>query len=103
MTTRAALTKKVDETTRVRCQSGMGVIREEVWTSKDGQIARYNLAFIHHDLYKADHGRVLGYDNAHGEHERHFKGRVSGYAFTSYEALVEKFLEEVRALRGRRR
>jgi hypothetical protein len=42
---------------------------------------------------------VLGYDNAHGEHERHFKGAVSHYEFTSYEALVERFIEEVRALR----
>ena len=42
---------------------------------------------------------MLGYDNAHGEHERHFKGAVGRYEFTSYEALVERFIEEVRALR----
>lgn len=94
-----ALAKKVDETTQVRCRSGMGIIREEVWTGKAGQVEKYNLAFINHRLYHADNGRVLGYDNAHGEHERHFKGAVSRHEFTSYEALVARFVEEVRALR----
>jgi hypothetical protein len=93
------LAKKVDETTRVRCRSGMGIIREEVWTGKDGRIEKYNLAFINQRLCNVDNGRVLGYDNAHGEHERHFKGAVSSYAFTSYEALIASFFEEVRALR----
>ena len=94
-----ALAKKVDETTRVRCRSGMGIIREEVWMGQDGRIEKYNLAFINHRLCHKDNGRVLGYDNAHGEHERHFKGAVGRYEFTSYEALVELFIEEVRALR----
>ncbi|MFZ0662454.1 MAG: DUF6516 family protein [Acidobacteriaceae bacterium] len=94
-----ALTKRVDETTRVRCASGLGMIREEVWAGEDGQVAKYNLAFINHALCRVDNGRVLGYDNAHGAHERHFKGAVKEYEFTSYEALVKTFLEEVRALR----
>lgn len=93
------MAKKVNETTRVRCRSGMGIIREEVWTGKDGQIEKYNLAFINHRLCYTDNGRVLGYDNAHGGHERHFKGVVSRYEFTSYEALVEQFIKEVRELR----
>ena len=93
------MAKKVDETTRVRCRCGMGIIREEVWTGRDGRIEKYNLAFINHTLCRTDNGRVLGYDNAHGEHERHFKGAVSRYEFTSYEALVERFIEEVRELR----
>jgi hypothetical protein len=27
-------------------------------------------------LFKADNGRVLGFDNAHGNHERHYLGDV---------------------------
>jgi hypothetical protein len=99
---RRALIKKVDETTRVRCVCGMGIIREEVWTGKGNRIAKYNLAFINHGLCRVDNGRVLGYDNAHGGHERHFKGAVTEYAFTSYEALLETFFDEVRALREKR-
>ena len=93
MGSRRGLAKKVDETTRVRCRSGMGIIREEVWIGQDGRIEKYNLAFINHRLCHKDNGRVLGYDNAHGEHERHFKGAVGRYEFTSYEALVERFIE----------
>lgn len=89
----------MDETARVRCASGTGIIREEVWIGKDGRIARYNLAFINHNLCRLDNGRVLGYDNAHGTHERHYKGEASNFRFTRYEALLEQFLDEVRALR----
>lgn len=42
---------------------------------------------------------MLGYDNAHGYHERHFKGTAETHSFTSYEALLVRFLEEVAALR----
>lgn len=99
MARRQALRKVVDETTRVRCVSGVGIIREEVWTGKDNRVARYNLAFINPRLSRGDNGRVLGYDNRHGEHERHYKGAITSYPFATYEALVETFLEEVRALR----
>lgn len=99
MAGRCKLTRKVDETVRVRCAAGIGVIREEVWVDQHNRIAKYNLAFINHRLHNADNGRVLGYDNAHGPHERHFKGEMTSFAFTSYEALLEIFLNEVRTLR----
>jgi hypothetical protein len=35
--------------------------------------------------FPGDDGRVLGYDNAHGLHHRHFMGVVSRYQFTSFE------------------
>lgn len=99
MASRPALSKKVDETIRVRCRSGLGIIREEVWLGEHGKLAKYNLAFINHSLYRMDNGRVLGYDNAHGSHERHYKGKVTSFAFASYEALLQRFLNEVRELR----
>ena len=91
--------KLVDDTARVRCKSGIGVIREEVWVDDKGKAAKYNPAFINRHLYSGDNGRVLGYDNAHGYHERHFKGTVETYPFTLYEELLVRFLEEVAALR----
>lgn len=99
MAGRRTLIKKVDETVRVRCATGIGVIREEVWVDQHNRIAKYNLAFINHRLCNTDNGRALGYDNAHGAHERHFKGAATSFAFTSYEALLGIFLDEVRALR----
>lgn len=92
-------TKLVDDTARVRCKSGIGVIREEVWVDAKGKVLKYNLAFINHYLHSGDNGRVLGYDNAHGYHERHFKGTAEMHPFTSYEALLVQFLEDVAALR----
>jgi len=75
------------------------VIREEVWVDSRGAIARYNLAFIHHQMYPGDNGRVPGYDNKHGEHHRHFMGRQESVAFHSYERLLRQFLDEVREMR----
>jgi len=93
--------KVVDETTEVGCAVGRGVIREEVWQNARGQIVRYNLAFINHSLFAKDHGRVLGYDNRHGHHHRHYAGVEEEFAFRSYERLLQRFLNEVRSLRQR--
>lgn len=29
--------------------------------------------FLNHELYQGDNGRVIGYDNAHGYHHRHYR------------------------------
>jgi len=91
--------KVVDDLTRVRCKSGIGIVREEVWQDAAGIIVKYNLAFINPLLCNVDNGRVLGYDNAHGNHDRHFKGTVTPYTFTSYEKVLTEFLSEVKKLR----
>ena len=61
--------KETDHVTRFRCAGGIGILREEVWVNARGEVVRYNLAFLLPHLFKKDHGRVLGYDNAHGVHE----------------------------------
>jgi len=94
--------KVVDETTQVRCACGQGVIREEVWQDSRGAVVKYNLAFVNHSLYAHDNGRVLGYDNNHGEHHRHYAGAEQAVGFVSYEKLVKRFLKEVRVLRERK-
>jgi len=45
-----------------------------------------------------DNGRVLGYDNSHDYHHRHFMGEVEVTEFTTYVALVERFIGEVHEL-----
>ena len=99
MKKRGTLRKVVDETTQVRCALGKGLIREEVWQDPRGAVAKYNLAFINHALCAKDNGRVVGYDNSHGDHHRHFAGTEEKFAFISYERLLERFLNEVRELR----
>jgi hypothetical protein len=95
--------KVVDETTEVRCAQGMGVIREEVWQSESGEVVRYNLAFICHQLCTVDHGWALGYDNQHDHHHRHFMGQVEPFHYAGYEILLGRFLAEVGVLRKEKR
>ena len=53
----------------------------ESWAKQDGKLVRYSLAYIDFNLYRKDNGRVLGYDNAHGFHERHLIGRRISFSF----------------------
>lgn len=98
MPPKSKLRKVVDEISPVRCAMGRGLIREEVWQDENGEVARYNLAFINHFLTQEDNGRVLGYDNSHGYHHRHFKGMTEPFEYATYDALMARFLGEVREL-----
>ncbi len=62
-------------------------------------MVKYNLAYIDFHLCQSDNGRVVGYDNAHGFHEKHFKGTVTKVGFTTYERKAKAFYTEVRKLR----
>jgi Family of unknown function (DUF6516) len=99
---KSSLRKIVDDVTLVSCASGPGIIRTEVWEDETGKAARYNLAFINHFLFSRDNGRVLGYDNAHGTHHRHYFGKVESASVTTYEEATRRFYEEVRELRKRK-
>jgi len=98
---RPVLTRKaVDEIDQVRCKSGSyGVIHEEVYVDGAGTLVKYNLAFIHFGLCQQDNGRVLGYDNAHGHHERHWMGTREPAGFLNYEQTLHRFLDEVETLK----
>ena len=92
----------MDETTEVSCEVGKGIIREEVWQDSKGNLVKYNLAFINHFMCSVDNGRVLGYDNKHGQHHRHFMGGDAVCRFGSYERLLKRFFAEVKTLRKRK-
>ena len=96
---KSRLRKITDYETGFRCAGGVGILREEVWVNGDEAVVRYNLAFLMPYLFAADHGRVLGYDNAHGTHERHFMGRVEPADFHSYAETARRFYREVQTLR----
>ena len=94
------LRKVVDDTDAIRSKTGsVGLLKEEVWVGETNQVVKYSLAYIHHAVCSEDNGRVLGYDNAHGHHERHWMGTVERVPFTTYEDCVRSFLDEVRKLR----
>ena len=73
------------------------VLKEEVWF-EDGAVVAYNLAYINLKRCRVDNGRVLGYDNSHGYHHRHFMGIVMAVDFTTYAAHFKRFLQEVHEL-----
>lgn len=70
---------------------GNGLLRREVWVDERGQVVRYNLAYINHAIFSGDNGRVVGYDNAHGYHHRHYMGEVSPVAFVGFEDIETRF------------
>jgi hypothetical protein len=93
-------TKVTDVEFHIRCSSGAEAIyREEVYVDVANRVVKYNLAFIHFGVFQKDHGRVVGYDNAHGDHERHFMGNVEKVTFTSYKDTLERFSAEVKHYR----
>ena len=74
------------------------MLKEEMWRAQDGQVVKYSLAYINPEICQVDHGRVLGYDNSHDHHHRHFMGGQESFEFTGYEALAAQFYDEVREL-----
>ncbi len=93
------LRKDTDYETRFRCAGGIGILREEVWVNRQGDAVRYNLALLLPHISRADNGRVLGFDNAHGIHERHSNGDVREVQYRGYSATAKRFYREVQALR----
>jgi len=99
MASNARLRKDTDYETRFRCSGGIGILREEVWVDAYGKVARYNLAFLLPHRFQPDNGRVLGFDNAHNIHERHFMGNATKVSFTNYTATARRFFREAESLR----
>ena len=78
-------------------KSGGGILQYEVWGYEEkGKtiVARYNIAYINHTMFSGDNGRVLGYDNAHGYHHRHWMGTVEPFEFESYASVIDRFQSE---------
>jgi hypothetical protein len=89
-----SITKSV-HTEYVLTRARKGAKLNEVWNTEDGQVVSYSLAYINHRICGVDNGRVLGYDNSHQYHHRHFMGAAPPVEFTNYEALSKRFYSEV--------
>jgi hypothetical protein len=74
------------------------MLKEEVWQSRNGQVAKYSLAYVNPAFCGTDNGRVLGYDNSHDRHHRHFMGKQESFEFSGYEAVATRSYSEVREL-----
>ena len=87
--------KVVDEITILGRPRRGAKLSEEVWMTAGGRVKKYNLAYINHLVCQKDNGRVLGYDNSHGVHHRHFMGKVETYKYQNYDLLTAEFHEQV--------
>lgn len=84
--------KIIDESHKISDKRGNGQLRREVRVDKaTGKVTRYNLAYINHNIHHGDNGRVLGYDNAHDGHHRHYFGAVEPVEFVSFEDTEARF------------
>jgi hypothetical protein len=83
-----------DERHKISNKRGNGELRRETWEDESGNITKYNLAYINFQLYPGDNGRVVGFDNQHGYHHRHFMGKTESIEFVSFEYLENQFDQE---------
>ena len=93
-----SITKTINETVVLGRPRKGAKLKEEVWQTDAGEVVRYSLAYINPLICAVDNGRVLGYDNSHEYHHRHFLGTVEPIDFNNYKALSERFQAEVREL-----
>lgn len=91
-----------DITNRLSAKHGNGILRREIWVDKAGKVVRYNLAYINPAIFQGDNGRVLGFDNAHGFHHRHYKGQVEAIEFVSFEDIEARFEQDWLKFRKKR-
>jgi hypothetical protein len=93
--------KITDETHKISDKRGNGKLRREIWVDgRTRNITRYNLAYINHNLFAGDNGRVIGYDNAHDGHHRHYFGVVEAIKFISFEDIENRFEQDWITLRN---
>jgi len=92
--------KIIDESHVISTKKGNGILRREVWVNGEGLVTRYNLAYINLRLFSGDNGRVIGFDNAHDFHHRHYFGKVEAVIFTSFAEIEVLFEQAWLALRS---
>ena len=89
--------KVVSEQFPISPKRGGGIIKIEAWENEQGKVVKYSLAYINYMIFSGDNGRVLGYDNAHNFHHKHYFGELSEVDdFTSYQDIVERFEREIK-------
>ncbi len=89
--------KRVAQTSYLTGKRRGAILKEEVWFQGD-RVVKYSLAYVNPLVCVVDNGRVLGYDNSHNRHHRHYLGETQTIEFSSYELLVDRFEREVREL-----
>ena len=93
--------KLIDEQHVISSKKGNGILRREVWVDDNGNVTKYNLAYINLNHFNDDNGRIIGFDNAHGYHHHYYFGKVEAVTFISFEATELLFEQAWLALRSK--
>ncbi len=55
------------------------------------------MVYINKNIFANDNGRVMGYDNSHDFHHKHYFGQITELDdFTNYEELVKRFKKDIK-------
>jgi uncharacterized protein YfaT (DUF1175 family) len=73
---------------------GNGTLTNKVTYDTEDNVVSYSMAYINHTICALDNGRVIGYDNKHGQHHRHIMGKYEPVDYISYEDTVIQFDKE---------
>ena len=84
----------IDDTQVMPKKKGNGIITRKAWVDKNKDLVKYSLAYINENITLKDSGRVLGYDNSHGFHHKHYMGKVIPVKFISLEETEKQFEKE---------
>ncbi len=88
--------KVIDEQFIVPTEKGGGIIKFEAWEYKD-QVVKYNMVYVNKRIYPNDNGRVMGYDNSHNFHHKHYFGEITELDdFVNYQKLVQRFKNDIK-------
>ena len=88
--------KIIDERFIVPSDKGGGVIKFEAW-EYENKIIKYNMAYINKNIFSNDNGRVVGYDNSHDFHHKHYLGEITELDnFINYQELVKRFKDDIK-------
>lgn len=90
-----------DEAITLHKSKGNGILRRQVWVNEDDKVTRYSLVYINHHLFTGDNGRVLGFDNAHGYHHKHYMGTVEPINFNTFSELEKRFQQEFEVIHAK--
>lgn len=92
------LIKVLDETIKISKKKRNGILRFLASTDEKGRLVKYSLSYINPTIFNGDNGRILGYDNGHGYHHRHYMGKEEKVNFVSFEKIKECFEAEWREI-----
>jgi hypothetical protein len=88
--------KVIDEKFIVPIDKGGGIIKFEAW-EHENHVVKYNMVYINKNIFPNDNGRVMGYDNSHNFHHKHYFGQITELDdFVNYQELVQRFKNDIK-------